>query len=114
MGACESGHPGLAARAGALDYRLRGNDTTLTGPHFERLTRRVREASFALGGRRVAPRLKVSYDPAPMEGGRPCGIGSLFSWLGFAWRRRRSPKTGLPWSSATIATTTFPRRSSCT
>jgi hypothetical protein len=25
----ESGHPDLAARAGALDSRLRGNDTTL-------------------------------------------------------------------------------------
>ena len=31
----ESEHPDLAARAGALNSRLRGNDTTLKEPHFE-------------------------------------------------------------------------------
>jgi hypothetical protein len=45
----ESGHPDLAARAGALDSRLRGNDTTLKNLFLNDAPHQGRETIFLRG-----------------------------------------------------------------
>ena len=68
----ESGHPDLAARAGALDSRFRGNDTTLKDFILERRARPVARESLEENNRdleRLAKKLwrPPSFRPLPFR-----------------------------------------------